>query len=56
MAQLLETAEFLHSKVDTEWLDGLIAGHVHAERPDTMVAVICGALHIADDEVCESVC
>ena len=49
--QLLETSDFLSSRVDTEWLDGLIAGHVHAERPDPMVAVICGALHIADAEV-----
>ena len=37
--------------LSTEWLDRLIAEHVHAERPDTMIAVICGALQIADADV-----
>jgi hypothetical protein len=52
---MFETPEFLASKVDTEWLDGLIAGHVQAERPDPGIAVICGALHIAEDHVWASV-
>lgn len=51
LVKLLETNEFLVSQLDTEWLDGLIAEHVHAERPDTIVAVICGALHIADNDI-----
>eukprot|EP00047_Mylnosiga_fluctuans_P011844 m.23124 g.23124 ORF g.23124 m.23124 type:complete len:2267 (+) comp3852_c0_seq1:80-6880(+) len=55
LIKMFETPAFLQSKVDTEWLDGLIARHVQAERPDTMVAVICGAMHIADLEITKRV-
>ncbi|XP_077530099.1 acetyl-CoA carboxylase isoform X3 [Haemaphysalis longicornis] len=44
---LLETEAFLSNSFDTGWLDKLIAERVRAEKPDTMLCVICGALHVA---------
>jgi len=44
---LLETAAFKKNKIDTSWLDGLIAQKVKPVRPDTFVAIICGAVHIS---------
>ncbi|KAL3204959.1 hypothetical protein MRX96_041084 [Rhipicephalus microplus] len=44
---LLETDAFLSNTFDTGWLDKLIAERVQAEKPDTMLSVICGALHVA---------
>jgi acetyl-CoA carboxylase/biotin carboxylase 1 len=45
---LLETDDFTNNKFSTEWLDGLIKADLKAERPDTMTAIKCGAVHIAD--------
>ncbi|XP_026566055.1 acetyl-CoA carboxylase 1 isoform X2 [Pseudonaja textilis] len=48
LIKLLETESFQHNRIDTGWLDRLIAEKVQAERPDTMLGVVCGALHVAD--------
>ncbi|XP_075219792.1 acetyl-CoA carboxylase isoform X3 [Lycorma delicatula] len=48
---LLETESFQENTIDTAWLDILIAERVQAEKPDILLGVICGALHIADRTV-----
>ncbi|KFO32187.1 Acetyl-CoA carboxylase 1 [Fukomys damarensis] len=48
LIKLLETESFQLNRIDTGWLDRLIAEKVQAERPDTMLGVVCGALHVAD--------
>ncbi|XP_025161543.1 acetyl-CoA carboxylase isoform X2 [Harpegnathos saltator] len=45
---LLETESFLQNNIDTAWLDLLIAERVRSDKPDLLLAVTCGALHIAD--------
>lgn len=51
---LLETNSFLENTIDTAWLDALIAKRVQADKPDILLGVICGALHIADRQISES--
>ncbi|KAG1958146.1 acetyl-CoA carboxylase isoform X3 [Pimephales promelas] len=48
LIKLLETESFRNNDIDTAWLDHLIAEKVQAERPDTILGVVCGALHVAD--------
>ncbi|KAG8315425.1 hypothetical protein J6590_071134 [Homalodisca vitripennis] len=48
---LLETDAFQNNTIDTAWLDKLIAEKVQSEKPDILLGVICGALHIADRKV-----
>ncbi|XP_078277863.1 acetyl-CoA carboxylase 2 isoform X2 [Rhinoraja longicauda] len=48
LIKLLETESFQCNTIDTSWLDHLIADKVQAERPDTVLGVVCGALHVAD--------
>uniref|UniRef100_A0A8C5AZK7 acetyl-CoA carboxylase n=1 Tax=Gadus morhua TaxID=8049 RepID=A0A8C5AZK7_GADMO len=48
LIKLLETECFRNNDIDTGWLDQLIAEKVQAERPDTMLGIVCGALHVAD--------
>ncbi|NXI98643.1 ACACB carboxylase, partial [Psophia crepitans] len=48
LIKLLETESFQNNEIDTGWLDHLIAEKVQAEKPDTMLGVICGALNVAD--------
>nr|XP_056721571.1 acetyl-CoA carboxylase 1 isoform X1 [Euleptes europaea] len=48
LIKLLETESFQQNRIDTGWLDRLIAEKVQAERPDTMLGIVCGALHVAD--------
>ncbi|XP_067862154.1 acetyl-CoA carboxylase isoform X2 [Heptranchias perlo] len=48
LIKLLETDSFQGNTIDTSWLDHLIADKVQAERPDTMLGVVCGALHVTD--------
>lgn len=45
---LLETDSFQQNCIDTAWLDVLIAERVRSDKPDVLLAVTCGALHIAD--------
>eukprot|EP00043_Microstomoeca_roanoka_P013840 m.136036 g.136036 ORF g.136036 m.136036 type:complete len:2298 (+) comp15862_c0_seq1:167-7060(+) len=51
LVKLLEHTEFRNNTISTEWLDKLIVNRVKAERPDPMVAVTCGAVHIADSDI-----
>lgn len=48
LIKLLETECFRNNDIDTGWLDHLIAEKVQAERPETMLGIVCGALHVAD--------
>ncbi|XP_077165163.1 acetyl-CoA carboxylase 2 isoform X1 [Paroedura picta] len=48
LIKLLETESFQNNEIDTSWLDHLIAEKVQAEKPDTMLGVVCGALNVAD--------
>ena len=48
LIRLLETEAFESNSINTSWLDTLISEKLTAERPDTFVAVICGAVHRAD--------
>ncbi|XP_066148844.1 acetyl-CoA carboxylase isoform X1 [Euwallacea fornicatus] len=48
---LLETNDFQENTIDTAWLDILISEKVQSEKPDVMLAVVCGALHIADKTI-----
>ncbi|XP_021925280.1 acetyl-CoA carboxylase [Zootermopsis nevadensis] len=54
LIKLLETPSFQDNSIDTAWLDVLIAERVQAEKPDIMLGVICGALHIGDRTVLNS--
>ncbi|KAK7108725.1 hypothetical protein V1264_016404 [Littorina saxatilis] len=54
LIKLLETEEYQTNNITTAWLDRLIAEKVKAKRPDTMLAVICCALHIADSQITTS--
>ncbi|OAD57807.1 Acetyl-CoA carboxylase [Eufriesea mexicana] len=45
---LLETESFQQNNIDTAWLDLLIAERVRSDKPDVLLAITCGALHIAD--------
>jgi biotin carboxylase/biotin carboxyl carrier protein len=49
LVTLLETTSFHSNAIDTAWLDQLIAENVKAQRPDTMLGVICGSLCIAEE-------
>ncbi|KAF2660587.1 hypothetical protein K491DRAFT_688039 [Lophiostoma macrostomum CBS 122681] len=52
LIKLLETPAFEDNTITTGWLDELISKKLTAERPDPMVAVVCGAVtkaHIASE-------
>ncbi|RYO66943.1 Acetyl-CoA carboxylase [Alternaria arborescens] len=52
LIKLLETPAFEDNTITTGWLDELISKKLTAERPDTMIAVICGAVtkaHVASE-------
>jgi len=53
LIKLLETEDFELNTISTGWLDELISKRLTAERPDRMLAVVCGAItkaHIASEE------
>ena len=53
LIKLLETEGFEENTISTGWLDELISKRLTAERPDNMLAVVCGAItkaHIASEE------
>lgn len=54
LIKLLETESFRNNDTDTAWLDHLIAEKVQAERPDTILGIVCGALHVADASIRKS--
>ncbi|EPS29466.1 hypothetical protein PDE_04416 [Penicillium oxalicum 114-2] len=52
LIKLLETPAFEDNTITTGWLDQLISNKLTAERPDSIVAVICGAVtkaHLASE-------
>ncbi|GBE86281.1 Acetyl-CoA carboxylase [Sparassis crispa] len=52
LIKLLELQAFEENTITTGWLDSLISGKLTAERPDTSLAVICGAVtkaHMASE-------
>lgn len=51
---LLEANRFLDNTIDTSWLDALISERVMSEKPDVLLGVICGSLHIADRQLSET--
>ncbi|KAK8048184.1 hypothetical protein PG994_009914 [Apiospora phragmitis] len=53
LIKLLETEAFEDNTITTGWLDELITTKLTAERPDPMLAVVCGAAtksHIASED------
>ncbi|XP_071137494.1 acetyl-CoA carboxylase-like isoform X4 [Mytilus edulis] len=54
LIKLLETEEYQNNRISTAWLDKLISEKVQAEKPPTMLGVICGALHIGDQTITTS--
>lgn len=53
LIKLLETPDFEDNTITTGWLDELISKKLTAERPDPIIAVICGATakaHILSEE------
>lgn len=53
LIKLLETEAFEDNTITTGWLDELITTKLTAERPDPMLAVVCGAVtkaHVASEE------
>ncbi|KAK6453877.1 acetyl-coenzyme-A carboxylase [Scheffersomyces xylosifermentans] len=53
LIKLLETPDFENNTITTGWLDELITKKLTAERPDPVVAVVCGAsakAHIQAEE------
>ncbi|XP_020604828.1 acetyl-CoA carboxylase-like isoform X1 [Orbicella faveolata] len=51
LVQLLEHEYFSKNIIDTGWLDYLISKQVQTERPDAILSVICGAVHVADADI-----
>ncbi|XP_078337630.1 acetyl-CoA carboxylase-like isoform X9 [Crassostrea virginica] len=51
LIKLLETEEYQNNRITTGWLDKLISENVQAEKPDVMLGVISGALHIGDFQI-----
>lgn len=51
---LLETTSFKENTIDTAWLDALIAERLKSEKPNILLGVISGALHIADRNISEA--
>lgn len=52
LIKLLETPAFEDNTITTGWLDQLISNKLTAERPNSMLAVICGAVtraHLASE-------
>ena len=52
LIKLLETPAFENNTITTGWLDELISNRLTAERPDPMLAVVCGAVtkaHVASE-------
>lgn len=51
---LLESDNFKENTIDTAWLDTLIAERKQFDKPDILLSVIAGALHIADQHINEA--
>ena len=51
LVMLLEKQEFVDNSLSTGWLDLIIANKESAEKPNTMLALVCGAIHVADQTI-----
>lgn len=51
---LLESTSFKDNSIDTAWLDTLIAERRNDDKPDILLGVIAGSLHIADRYIVEA--
>ncbi|XP_029649542.1 acetyl-CoA carboxylase-like isoform X2 [Octopus sinensis] len=51
LTRLLETEDFQNNVLTTGWLDKLIATKFQAEKPDIILGVISGSLHLADHTI-----
>ena len=51
LVMLLEKQEFVDNSLSTGWLDLLIANKESAKKPDRMLALICGSIHVADQTI-----
>jgi acetyl-CoA carboxylase/biotin carboxylase 1 len=49
LIRLLETDAYINNTIETSWLDGLIAEQFQTERPDIIISIVCGAIHVADE-------
>jgi acetyl-CoA carboxylase/biotin carboxylase 1 len=49
LIRLFETDDYVNNTIKTSWLDGLIAEHFQTEKPDVMLSIICGAIHVANE-------
>ncbi|KAG1687910.1 Acetyl-CoA carboxylase [Nymphon striatum] len=52
---LLEHDNFQNNLIDTGWLDQLITERVKSEKPDTMLSVVCGSLHIVNQNILNNI-
>ncbi|CAF3984611.1 unnamed protein product [Rotaria sp. Silwood2] len=50
LIRLLETDAFINNTVKTSWLDTLISERFQTEKPDIMISIVCGAIHVADEQ------
>lgn len=48
LVMLMEKHEFLSNSLNTAWLDEIIAKKEKIDKPNTMLALICGAINVAD--------
>jgi acetyl-CoA carboxylase/biotin carboxylase 1 len=44
LVRILEMDEYKTNKVNTSWMDGLIAHHFDVEKPEQTLSVVCGAV------------
>ncbi|CAM1302616.1 Uncharacterised protein r2_g1260 [Pycnogonum litorale] len=51
LISLLEHDNFQNNVLSTGWLDHLIAERVQPGKPDAMLSVICGSLHVANQTI-----
>ncbi|CAD5117425.1 DgyrCDS6195 [Dimorphilus gyrociliatus] len=51
---LFETECFQRNSIDTAWLDKLIAEKIQSEKPDPLLGVLCGGLHVAEQTILEN--
>ena len=51
---LLETEDFQQNNISTTWLDDRVAQRFKLEKPNSLLAVICGSLHVADQVIANS--
>ena len=51
LIKLLETEEYQNNRITTGWLDKLVSENVQAEKPDIMLGLISGVLHIREFQI-----